>query len=155
MILLLTAIWMILRENIDVATVLIGLAVGACCVLFARRFIPMAKTEPVKPLWLAVFFFYLLGRIYTGGIGAIKVILFGAHVEIVKIKTSIKSKLLRAILVSSITLVPGSIALDLTEDVITVLWLIRDSDAPPDIEKADELLKGKLEHILLRAEATR
>ena len=152
MIILLTAIWVILRESVTITTVLVGFAVSAGCVLFSRRLVPMKKTEPVKPLWLVVYFFYLIGRIYVGGIGAMKVIFFGAHVEIVTIKTSIKSRLLRTILVNSITLVPGSIALDLTDDVITVLWLIRDSDGPPDVCKADEQLKGRLEHILLRAE---
>ena len=152
LILSLTVIWIILRESVSAATVLIGLAASTCCVLFARKFIPLTKTEPVKPLRLVLYFFFLLGQIYIGGIAAVKVILFGAHVEIVEIKTKITSRLLRTILVNSITLVPGSIALDLTDDVITVLWLTRETDTPPDIEKADELLKGKLERMLLKAE---
>jgi len=152
MIVMLTVIWIILRENATIATVAIGLAVSAFCVILSRKLIPLAKTEEVKPLRLIVYFFYLLGQIYVGGIAAIRIILSGAHIEIVEITTRVRSRLLQTILVNSITLVPGSISLDLTDDTITALWLTRKTDTPPDFEKADELLKGKLERMLLKAQ---
>jgi len=99
-----------------------------------------------------LYLFYLIGQIYIGGISAIKIILFGAHVEIVKIQTHIRNKVLRTILVNSITLVPGSVSLDLSEDVITVLWLKRKTSGAPDIDNADEILKDKLEGMLLKAQ---
>ena len=152
LIILLTAVWIILRESLTVVTVVSGVVISALCVLFSRKFIPLARTERIRPLRLIAYLFYLLGQIYVGAFAGIKVILFGAHVEIVKIKTGIRSKALRTLLVNSITLVPGSVALDLTDDLITVLWLTRKKDAAPDIENADELLKGKLERMLRKAE---
>ena len=145
-------IWIILRESFSIITVVSGLFVGACCVLFSRRAIPLYKTESIKPLRLMLYLFYLIGQIYIGGISAIKIILFGAHVEIVKIQTHIRNKVLRTILVNSITLVPGSVSLDLSEDVITVLWLKRKTSGAPDIDNADEILKDKLEGMLLKAQ---
>jgi len=152
MIVLLTVIWVILRESFSVATIIIGLVVSACCVIFSRKLIPLTKTDAVKPLRLLIYLPYLLGQIYLGGLSAIRIILFGAHVEIVEVRTRIKSALLRTILVNSITLVPGSISLDLTEDRITILWLKRKSQTQMDNGNADELLKGKLERMLLKAE---
>jgi len=152
MIVLLTVIWVILRESFSVATIIIGIIVSALCVLLSRRLIPLTRTETVRPLRLLIYLPYLLGQIYVGGISAIKIILFGAHVEIVEVRTRIKSGLLRTILVNSITLVPGSISLDLTGDRITILWLKRKSHASANNENADELLKGKLERMLLKAE---
>jgi multisubunit Na+/H+ antiporter MnhE subunit len=149
MIILLTVVWIILRESLTVMTAVTGLAISVCCVLFSRRVIPLSKTESVKPLRFVIYLFYLLGQIYIGGVAAIKLILLDAHVEIVEINTQIKSSVLRTILVNSITLVPGSVSLDLTEDVITVLWLTK---YPPDIENAGKLLKGKLERVLLKAQ---
>ena len=152
LIIVLTAVWIILRESLTVTTAAVGLVVSVCCVLISRRLIPLSRTEGIKPIRLAVYLFYLLGQIYIGGLSAIKIILFGAHVEIVEIKTRIRNDVLRTILVNSITLVPGSISLDLDEDVITVLWLTKKAQGVPDIDNADELLKGKLERMLLRAQ---
>ena len=152
MIILLTGVWIILRESLTVVTAVVGLVLSACCVLFSRRLIPLARTEPVKPLRLLIYLFYLLWQIYVGGLTSIAIVLFGAHVEIVEIKTQLRNKFLRAILVNSITLVPGSVALDLNEDTITVLWLTRKTVSSEEIENADELLKGKLERMLMKAQ---
>ena len=152
MIILLTAVWIILREDLTVITAIIGLVLSVCCVLLSRRLIPLAQTDPVKPLRLLAYVFYLLGQIYIGGIMSIMIVLFGAHVEIVEIKTKLRNRLLRTILVNSITLVPGSVTLDLHEDTITVLWLTKKTVSQAEIDNADELLKGKLERMLLKAQ---
>jgi len=152
MIVLLSAVWIILRESISIITVAAGLVISVCCVLFTRRIIPSSKSESIKPLRLLIYVFFLIGQIYIGGIVAIGMILFGARADIVEIKTTIKNKVLRTILVNSITLVPGSVSLDLKDDVITVLWLTRESDGPPNAENADRLLKSKLEKMLTKAQ---
>jgi len=152
MIILLTIVWVILRESLTVVTAVAGLVLSACCVLLSRRLIPLAKTEPVKPLRLFVYVFYLLGQIYIGAIASVMIVLFGAHVEIVEIKTKLRSGVLRTILVNSITLVPGSVTLDLSEDTITVLWLTKKNASKAKLENAEELLKGKLERMLMKAQ---
>jgi len=152
LIILLTAIWIILRETLTIMTVVTGVVVGGCCVFLARRIIPLEKTERVSIFRLVIYLFFLLGQIYVGGIATIRLILFGANVEIVKIKTKIRTSLLQTVLVNSITLVPGSIALDLSKNVITVLWLTKKSEEPPDPGRADAVLKDKLERMLLKAQ---
>jgi len=152
MILLLTAVWIILRESFTAASVIVGLILSTGCILLSKRVIPLAGTDPVKPLRLVIYLIYLLGRVYIGGIATIWIILFGAHVEIVEIKTKLTNKALRTILVNSITLVPGSVSLGLKDDTITVLWLTRNTISRKEIENADELLKGKLERMLLKAQ---
>jgi len=152
MVILLTAIWIVLRESFSIASVGAGVVVSVCCVMFSRRFIPLSKTENIRPFRLFVYLFYLLGQIYIGGVTAIGAVLFGAHVEIVEIKTHIRNNVLRTVLVNSITLVPGSVSLGLKDDTITVLWLVSKKNGPPDIDNADELLKGKLERMLLKAQ---
>ena len=152
LIILLTVVWIILRESLTVVTAVVGLVLSALCVLLSRRFIPLEKTESVKPLRLIIYLFYLFGQIYAGGMATIRIILFGSHVEIVEIDTKIRNRVLRAILVNSITLVPGSVSLALEDDTITVLWLTRKDVSQSEIENADELLKGKLERMLLKAQ---
>ena len=83
---------------------------------------------------------------------AIKIILTDARVEVVNVQTNITNPFLRTLLVNSITLVPGSVSLDLNENTITVLWLMQKSAPPGETEKADELLKSKLEGMLIKAQ---
>jgi len=73
-------------------------------------------------------------------------------VEIVEIKTTLSSLFLRTVLVNSITLVPGSVSLDLKGDIITVLWLKKKDAAPEYTENAGELIKGGMERLLLKAQ---
>jgi len=152
MIILLTVVWIILRESITITTVVVGLILSTLCVFLSKRIIPLERTEPVKPLRLILYLLYLLGQVYIGGIATIRIILLGSHVEIVEINTQITNKVLRTVLVNSITLVPGSVSLGLEDDKITVLWLTRNDISKAEIENAGELLKGKLERMLLKAQ---
>ena len=81
-----------------------------------------------------------------------KMILFGKpRADILETHTTITNRALRVILADSVTLTPGSVLLDLSEDKITVVMLRdkRDSENP---ENADELIKGGLEKKLLKAQ---
>jgi len=92
----------------------------------------------------------LFGQIYVGGIAVIRIILLGAHVEIVKVDTLIRNKVLRTILVNSITLVPGSISLDLKDNIITVLRFKDKVEELSESGMTSDLLKDKLEKMLLK-----
>ena len=74
-------------------------------------------------------------------------ILFGAKAEIIEVNTKIEDEALRVILSDSITLTPGSIMLDLTDDKIIVLWLRGRNNK---IENAEAFVKGALEEKLLK-----
>ena len=150
--LLLTVMWLILNESITVQTVIIGLLVSGACVFLCRRLIPMERVGSVSLFRLFIYFLYLIWQIYLAGFAAIRIVLTGAHVEVVVIKTGICNRYLKTLLANSITLIPGSVTLDVKDDCLTVLWLTRQSAGRPDIENADEILKGKLERILLKVQ---
>jgi len=139
-----------LREGFTISIVVSGLVISACCVFFALRFLPLSKTDPINPLRLALYLFFLLGQMYSACFMVIKIIFTGAHVEIVEIQTKLTNKFLRTILVNSITLVPGSVSLGLEDNRITVLWLKKKNDIGS--ANADEFLKGKLERVLIKAQ---
>ena len=151
-VILLTIIWIILRETFTVLTVAAGIVISALCVFFCYRYLPLSGTSKFKTLRLMIYPFFLIWEVYVAGISAIKLILTDAHVEIVKIRTGLHSLFLRTILVNSITLVPGSVSLDLKDDVITVLWLKKKNAHPKNAKSADELIKGRMERILLKAQ---
>ena len=149
---LLAAVWIILRESFAVWTVVTGFAISAGCLFLCHRLLPLPPMAHIMPVRLVIYLFYLVAQVYVAGLSAIKIILTDAHVEIVQVKTRITDKLLRTVLVNSITLVPGSVSLDLQEETITVLWLMKKGATTQDIDNADELIKGKLERMLLKAQ---
>jgi len=141
---------MILRESYSLFTIISGVVIGIVCLIFYRIFFPLPKMAPIKPLRLVLYLFFLFGQVYIAGFTVIRIIFTTAYVKIVEIRTQISDKLLRTVLVNSITLVPGSISLDLDEDKITVLLIRR--TAPTADDDPDELLKGKLEKMMLKAQ---
>ena len=152
LIIVLTIVWVILCEDISVMTVVTGTVVSAGCAFFYRKYLPFGTITGVSFLKLAMYSFFLIGQIYIAGFQAIKLILTGAKVSIVEVKTKITNELLRVILANSITLTPGTVSMELKDDEITVLWLREKTSGPQDLDNADELIKGKLENKLLEAQ---
>jgi len=152
-IVILTAIWIILVESFEPIFVISGILASTVSVMVSKRFLPLKEIEDVSFRKLVFYPFFLVGQIYSGGFYVIKIILSGQRTDLVTIKTSLKSDVLRVILADTITLTPGSVLLDLTDDEIMVVWL-RNKNAP-DVElvqNKDELLKGNIEKMLFKAQ---
>ena len=150
LILFLTLVWLVLSEGFSLSAATTGLIVGTAAVLLHRKYIPLTPIWGVKLFKLVLYPFYLIGQIYLAGFQAIRLVLFGSKVEILDIKTNISSDLMRVALVNSITLIPGTISLNLNGDTITLLWM-RKKELPPDTNVGD-LIKGNLEKRIIKAE---
>ena len=148
-VILLTLIWIILREEFTPFTVTTGIIISLACIAYSRKFLPIKAIENVKPFWLIMHLFYVLGQIYLSGFYVIKAIITNARADILRSRTALTNETLRVILADSITLTPGSILLDLTEDRITAVVLIEKEDS---VDNPDEWVKGSLENFLLKAQ---
>lgn len=147
----LTAVWIMLTENISLANVAVGVGIGALATVFLAKFLPARKMGNIDARKLITFPFYLIAQIYIAGFHVIKVVLKGSKVGIIILETQLKDEYLRIILVDSITLTPGSVLIDLNQEKVTLLW-IRGKDEPNDIETAERQLKTHLERRLLKAQ---
>jgi len=147
----LTVVWIILMEEISWRAVAMGMLTTIVCLHFASKFLPYEEIKSVNFFKLTTFPFFLVGQIYSAGFQVIKIILKGFVVDVVTVETKLKSDALRVILADSVTLTPGSILLEIDEDLITLLWL-RDKNTPGDSETAYKTLMGKLERSLIKAE---
>lgn len=66
---------------------------------------------------------------------------------IVKIKTKLKTDLAKTMLANSITMTPGTMSVDIDEDILYIHWIwIRDTD----VERASKDIAGNFEKYLLR-----
>ncbi len=95
-----------------------------------------------------LYLLYLLAQMYLSSFAVLFNILRGnINPRIVHFRTRLHSDLARALLATSITLTPGTIAIDLQEDHLIVHWL----DAKTTHSKyAGTLIKGKMETLLSR-----
>lgn len=92
------------------------------------------------------YFLVLIFEIYKSSILLIpKIITGNAQTSIISITTSLNKPQNIAILANSITLTPGTITIDVSQNNILVLWFNPKSE---NSEIAGILIKGKLEKLL-------
>jgi len=158
-IVILTIVWLVLRENFSLYDAVAGVVIGICTMYFYHRFLPYNKTldkmKDINYFRLLIYFVFLIEQIYVTGFYVIKLIIMGAKMDIVHLKTKITNDALRVILANSVTLTPGSISLELDNDKLTVLWIRKKNDTRSNIDELDKSLKGFLESKLLQAEKRR
>jgi len=151
-VLALTCVWILLREDFTVATILSGLFFSAVTLFLCNKALPMGKVTNVKFSKLAMYPLFLIGQVYVAGFHVIKLIFTGASAEIIQVKTDIENESLRILLVDSVTLTPGSVLIKLEGNAFTLLWLKGKGDAALSAEERDTLIKGRLEKWLIKAQ---
>jgi len=137
----LLALWIALREDIGVWTLVQGLVISVGCTFFFNRFLPLQKAEDVNFFKLILFPFKMIGQIFKCAIYVIEVIFRGARVDIVKVETTLSSETLIDILGDTLTLTPGSVMLDAKGKNLTVLWLRKKGD-PDEVQNARDEVVG-------------
>jgi len=147
----LTIVWIVLMEGISWQAVAMGMISSLVCMHFGSKFLPYAEIDSVDFFKLIGFPFFLFGQIYVAGIDVMRIIIKGCKVDVITIKTELKAESLRVMLADCITLVPGSILLELDGEDATILWITTAVNGL-DAEAAEENLKGKLERRLLKAQ---
>ena len=148
----LTCVWILLREDFTVATILSGLFFSIITLMFCKKALPVGKVTNVRFSKLALYPLFLIGQVYIAGFHVIKLIFTGASAEIIQVKTSIKNESLRILLVDSVTLTPGSVLINLDGSKFTLLWLRGKGEESLSTEERDELIKGRLEKWLIKAQ---
>ncbi|MHC4631709.1 MAG: Na+/H+ antiporter subunit E [Planctomycetota bacterium] len=145
-------IWILLTWQIDAQVVIAGLIASAIVAFLFHEILPKEHhifISPVRLFWLLVYvpvFFYYIIR------ANLDVVYRALHPKmpikpgIVKIKTILKTESGITALANSITLTPGTLTVDLTDDgFLYIHWINVKSD---DIEQASKLIAQKFEWFL-------
>ena len=148
---ILTFMWIMFREQFSPRTLAVGTVLGAGCVYFYYKYLPLNRPDNISFFRAAIYLFYLLGQIYLSGFYVIKLIFKGAKADVVNVKTKLESEAMKIMLADSITLTPGTITLGLNDDgSLDVLWL-REKDDNRDTD-IDDIIKGNLERHLIKVQ---
>lgn len=127
MFLVLFALWIIFNGNFTLEIALFGLAISALIYLFSCKFLDFSIRKDIALMKKIFLFFQYAGvliiEIFKANIATIKLIMSNRYdVEPVLVEFSVhfESTLAKVLYANSITLTPGTITADISEDKYTV-----------------------------------
>jgi len=145
---LLFGMWMILTANIQVANIFIGLGVSFSIALFYVKMFSNEKVEMINPYYLLVYVLILIKNLITSNLQIAKRTLspdMKLNPAIVAVKTELKSDWKKLLLANSITLTPGTLTLDIKEDMLYIHIIeCKDIAMKENITKEFENIIGKI-----------
>jgi len=148
--------WLILASNVSTSTIVIGLVATLLIVFYSFDLIFTPKEKPVfhrlLPWRILVVFFVLLKEVIKANVVVAKIVL-SPKLEIKPvfktIKQPLKKDLTQAMFANAITLTPGTLTVDMDDDVILVHGLFEhniDAIETGPILASFKALEGRVEH---------
>jgi len=120
---LLFVLWMVLTSNFQIFNIVVGMAVSfSIALLYTKLFIHKAF-EFISPVWFMIYLYVLLKNLIISNIQISKRILskdMNLSPAIVAVKTNLESDWKKLLLANSITLTPGTLTLDIKDDMLFI-----------------------------------
>lgn len=153
MILVLFALWLVFNGKVTLEIVLFGIVLSAAVYLFCWKFLEYSPKRELLALRLLPqgigYFFVLVWEIVKANCAAIALIVspkYEVEPVLVTFRTELKTDLARTVLANSITLTPGTITVELTDEEFKVHCL--------DKEMAEGLADSVFVRLLTKMEKT-
>jgi len=145
---LLFIMWMILTVNSELANILIGIGLSFSVALLYTKMFTHSKMEIINPYYFGVYILILVKNLVISNLQIAKRILspdMRLNPAIVEIKTELKSDWKKLLLANSITLTPGTLTLDIKDDMLYIHVIeCRDINEKQNITKEFEEIIGKI-----------
>jgi multicomponent Na+:H+ antiporter subunit E len=147
------AVWMLLVYTFHYQEVIAGLGVALLTAAFFGRYLPVSPLRllnPVRWFWLLLYIPVFAYMCLKSNIDvALRVLSPGLQINpgIVKIRTALKSEVARVFLANSITLTPGTMTVEIKDDVLYIHWI---EVGPGDMTAASKAISGRFEYFLAR-----
>ncbi|SRR6056297_3068973 len=128
--------WLLITLSLSLANILVGVAAAlVTSLLFGKYFVHGVKKflQPKRYLWLILYIFVFLWECIKANFDVAYRVLHPAmpiKPGIVKVKLGIKTNLAKTMLANSITMTPGTIAVDVKDDILYVHWIYISSEDP-------------------------
>ncbi len=146
-------VWLLLSWSLNYQDIVAGAVVALVASGMFGGYLPLEAKKVINPVrwfWLLVYIPVFLWQCLKANIDvALRVLSPGLNLKpgIVKIKTSLKSEVARVFLANSITMTPGTLTVEIKDDVLYIHWIeVRSSDP----EEMAKMIKGPFEFFLAR-----
>ena len=153
MVLVLFALWLIFNGKVTLEIVLFGIVLSMAVYLFCVKFLEYSPKRELLALRLLPqgigYFFVLVWEVIKANCGAIRLIVspkYETEPLLITFRTPLKTDLARTVLANSITLTPGTITVELTDDEFKVHCL--------DKEMAEGIEDSVFVRLLMKMEQT-
>lgn len=146
-------VWFLINNNFQLEIIIIGAILSIIVsVIFGRRtdVLNEFKFTPAAFFYTLIYIMVFFAELIKSNIDvALRVVRPSLPINpgIVKTKTVLKSKMARMILTNSITLTPGTLTVDIEDDILYIHWIDVESE---DIDVATEKIVKKFEKILVK-----
>jgi multicomponent Na+:H+ antiporter subunit E len=146
-------VWILLNNNFELEIIGVGIILSiVLALIFGNRtdVLNEFKFTPAAFFFTGVYLLVFFGELIKSNIDvALRVLKPSLPINpgIVKTKTVLKSKMARMILTNSITLTPGTLTVDIDDDILYIHWIDVESE---DIDIATEKIVKKFEKILVK-----
>lgn len=146
-------IWLLLTFKLTIYNIIAGTVASlVTSLIFGKYFIREWKKffNPVRYFWLIIYIPYFLWECLKANFDVAYRVLHPAlpiKPGIVKVKTSLKSDIAKVMLACSITMTPGTLAVDLIDDILYIHWINVKSKKP---EIYTREIAGRFEYFLKR-----
>lgn len=120
-----TLIWVILNEKASLSTIITGVVLSFCAILFTNRYLLLGdykRSYSIGLFQLIHYFIFLVYQIYKSGMSSIPIILSSKHkVQIVEYESDLTNDLAICMLANAITLTPGTVTIDKSGNKLHIL----------------------------------
>ncbi len=146
-------VWFLINNSFQLEILIIGAVLSfILSIIFGRRtdVLNEFKFTPAAFLYTFIYLLVFFVELVKSNIDvALRVLKPSLPINpgIVKTKTVLKSKMARMILTNSITLTPGTLTVDIDDDILYIHWIDVESE---DIDVATEKIVKKFEKILVK-----
>jgi len=143
--------WMLLTWSLELQSILLGVGISAVLSLLLCGSCTLFNEINLTPKAFAYSFWYLivfLIELVKANIDVTRRVLSPSmpiNPGIVKVETTLKSKMARLILANSITLTPGTFTIEINDDALYVHWIDVESE---DVNGATKAIVSKFEKLL-------
>jgi len=128
--------WLLLTFKITVPNLIVGsVAALICSLIFGRYYFHSVYKflQPQRYFWFLVYLVIFIWECIKANFDVAYRVLHPAmpiRPGIVKVKTTLKSEMARTLLANSITMTPGTIAVDIIGDYLYIHWIYVRSEDP-------------------------
>jgi len=120
---MLLVMWLVLSDSVEFASVLVGMGVSGVIALIYILLYPKEDFDFVRPVWLLAYGFVLIKNIIIANIYLTKILMrkdLTLSPAIIAIPTTLKSDWQKLLLANSITLTPGTLTLDIEDNMLFI-----------------------------------
>jgi len=145
--------WLLITFSLTLPNIIAGVVAALICsAIFARYYFRDVYKflQPARYYWFTVYLFVFIWACIRANLDVAYRVLHPAmpiRPGIVKIKTSLKSEFARTLLANSITMTPGTITVDIIDDIMYIHWIYIRSEDP---EVYTKMITGVFEKYIKR-----